>query len=113
MLPDITRFGPYTYLVTEVFWGTIAAALIYRAGVVRKAALTILALYPIGYAWDWYSLEVGIFSIPKRTGIEVLGIPLEEHIFMLVVPSLVIGVHETIHGDDAPAGSGSADLPSN
>ena len=109
MLPDITRLGPYTYLVTEVFWGTIAAVLVYRAGAVRKTALTIAALYPIGYVWDWYSLEVGIFSIPKRTGIDVLGIPLEEHIFMLVVPSLVVGIHETIHGEDAPADSDPAD----
>lgn len=106
MPPDITEFGPYTYLVTELFWGTLAAALVYRAGVVREAALTVAALYPLGYLWDRYTLEVGVFSIPKRTGVEVLGIPIEEHLFMVIVPSMVIGTHETLHGDGA---SGAVD----
>jgi hypothetical protein len=39
---------------------------------------------------------VGVFAIPMRTGIELLGIPLEEHLFMLVVPAMVVGVHETL-----------------
>jgi hypothetical protein len=31
-----------------------------------------------------------------RTGYDLFGIPIEEHIFMLVVPGLVLGIHETI-----------------
>lgn len=103
MVPDITIFGDYTYLVTIVFWGSIAGALIYRANVARKAATTVAVLYPIGYVWDWYTLTVGVFDIKRHVGIEVLGIPLEEHLFIIVVPSLVIAVHETLHGS---AGAG-------
>lgn len=96
MLPDIGVFGPYTYLVTEVVWGTIALALVLYAGVVREAARTVVVLYPFAYVWDWYTLEVGVFAIQLRTGVDFLGIPIEEHIFMLVVPAMVVGTHETI-----------------
>jgi len=112
VLPDITVLGPYTYLATEVAFGAVAAALLYRAGALRRAAKTIAALYPIAYAWDWYTLEVGVFSIPMRTGVELLGIPIEEHLFIVVVPSLVLGFHETLHPvgdpDDAEIAGESA-----
>jgi len=97
VLPDIgAAFGPYTYLASEVAFGTAAFALLYRAGALRRAGRTILALYPIAYAWDWYTLHIGVFAIELRTGVELLGIPIEEHVFMIVVPALVIGFHETI-----------------
>ena len=98
-LPDITALGPYTYLATEVVFGALALALLLRAGdgALRRAARTIPALYPIAYVWDWYTLEVGVFAIPMRTGIELLGIPLEEHVFMIVVPAVVLGIHETVN----------------
>ncbi|RQG96943.1 lycopene cyclase domain-containing protein [Natrarchaeobius oligotrophus] len=99
MRVDISVLGRYTYLATELFWGAVAALLLRRAGALRKAAVTIAALYPIAYVWDRYTLAVGVFDIKLRTGIDVAGIPLEEHLFMAVVPGLVLGVHETIYGD--------------
>ncbi|XVH32055.1 lycopene cyclase domain-containing protein [Haloferacaceae archaeon DSL9] len=96
MTPDISIFGRYTYLVTELFWGTIAVALLWRANAFKTAARTILVLYPLGYLWDRYTLEVGVFEIPLRSGVEILDIPLEEHLFMLVVPGMVVGAHETL-----------------
>jgi len=96
VLPDITVFGRYTYLVTELLWGSVALGLLWYAGAFRAAARTILVLYPFAYAWDWYTLEVGVFAIPLRTGVELLGIPVEEHLFMLVVPAMVVGAHETL-----------------
>ncbi len=95
-LPDITVLGPYTYLATEVAFGAAALALLTYAGALRSAARTIAAVYPIAYIWDWYTLEVGVFEITMRTGYDLFGIPIEEHIFMFVVPGLVLGVHETI-----------------
>ncbi|RLM89833.1 lycopene cyclase [Halobellus sp. Atlit-38R] len=97
-LPDIGLLGPYTYLATEIAFGTLALALLVYADALRRAAVTILALYPLAYVWDWYTLEIGVFAIPLRTGVELLGIPVEEHLFMLVVPALVIGIHETVNG---------------
>jgi lycopene cyclase domain-containing protein len=96
VLPDITVFGQYTYLVTEVLWGSVALALLSYAGAFRTAARTTAILYPPALAWDWYTLEVGVFEIPMRTGVELLGVPVEEHIFMLVVPAMVVGTHETL-----------------
>jgi lycopene cyclase domain-containing protein len=101
MLPDIGAvFGPYTYLASEVAFGSVAFLLLYRAGALRRAGRTILALYPIAYAWDWYTLHIGVFAIELRTGVDLLGIPIEEHLFIVVVPTLVIGVHETIGTSD-------------
>lgn len=97
MRTDITVFGRYTYLVTIVFWGAVAGALLHRAGALGRAATTVLVLYPVAYFWDWYTLEVGVFDIIERTGIDFAGIPIEEHGFIVVVPSLVIAFHETIH----------------
>lgn len=100
MVPDISVLGRYTYLATEVFWGAVAFLLLRRADALRKAGVTILALYPVAYVWDRYTLAVGVFDIKLRTGIDVAGIPLEEHLFMAVVPGLVLGIHETIFGSD-------------
>jgi lycopene cyclase domain-containing protein len=95
-LPDITVLGSYTYLATEIAFGTAAFGLLSYAGALRSAARTIAAVYPVAYVWDWYTLEVGVFEIAMRTGYDLFGIPIEEHIFMIVVPALVLGVHETM-----------------
>ena len=109
MLPDITVFGEYTYLATEFMWGTVALALLAYAGAWRAAARTVLVLYPFALAWDWYTLTVGVFEIPLRTGVELLGVPLEEHIFMVLVPAMVVGTHESLRKLRGPAGAGRAD----
>ncbi|WP_416838676.1 lycopene cyclase domain-containing protein [Haloferax sp. DFSO52] len=103
-LPDIGVFGPYTYLVTEVLFGTVAAVVLFRAGrdAIRRTVRTIAVVYPVAYVWDWYTLEVGVFEIPLRTGVELIGIPLEEHIFMVVVPAFVLAIHETLGSDERP-----------
>ena len=96
-MPDISAlFGPYTYLASEIFFGAVALLLLHRTGALRRAGLTIAVLYPIAYFWDWYTLTIGVFSIELRTGWSLLGIPVEEHLFMIVVPALVIGVHESL-----------------
>ncbi|MFC6733318.1 MULTISPECIES: lycopene cyclase domain-containing protein [unclassified Haladaptatus] len=96
MIPDIGVFGPYTYLVTELLWGSVALVLLWYSNAWRAAARTVAVLYPFAYVWDWYTLTVGVFAIPLRTGVDLLGIPIEEHIFMLVVPAMVIGTHESL-----------------
>ncbi|WP_248895991.1 lycopene cyclase domain-containing protein [Haloplanus halobius] len=100
-VPDVTALGPYTYLATEVVWGAVALALVVRAGAVRAAARTVAVLYPVAYVWDWYTLTVGVFAIPMRTGVDLLGIPVEEHLFILVVPAMVVGVHELLNDESS------------
>lgn len=103
MVPDIDIFGKYTYLVTEVVFGTFAFGLLRSTNSLGRAARTVVALYPLAYVWDWYTLDVGVFEIKLRTGIELFDIPIEEHIFMVVVPSLVVGFHELVN--DRPTDS--------
>ncbi|MBX0294843.1 lycopene cyclase domain-containing protein [Haloarcula nitratireducens] len=100
MLPNIGVFGRFTYFVTEVVFGSAALGLLWRADALRSAARTIAVLYPIAYVWDWYTLKVGVFDIKLRTGVDLLGIPIEEHIFMVVVPAFVLGLHETLRNRD-------------
>jgi lycopene cyclase domain-containing protein len=97
-LPDIGVLGPYTYLATEIAFGSVALALLLRAGrdALWRGIRTVAILYPIAYVWDWYTLEVGVFAIQLRTGITFAGIPLEEHVFAVVVPLVVLAVHETL-----------------
>lgn len=95
-LPNIGVLGRFTYLATEVWFGIIAVLLVYYANAVRETVKTIVVVYPVAYVWDWYTLSVGVFSVSLRTGYSVFGIPVEEHVFMLVVPALVIGIHETL-----------------
>ncbi|QDX40592.1 lycopene cyclase domain-containing protein [Salarchaeum sp. JOR-1] len=98
MIPDVSAvFGSYTYLASEVVFGAFAAALLYREAAFGRAARTIAVLYPVGFVWDWYTLEIGVFAVTLRTGVDVLGIPLEEHLFIVVVPAFVVAVHETLH----------------
>ena len=97
---DIGVLGPYTYLATEVAFGALALALLWRADAIASAARTIAVLYPLAYIWDWYTLEVGVFAIELRTGVDLLAIPIEEHLFMIVVPALVLGIHETLRATD-------------
>ena len=104
MLPDITVFGPYTYLATELAWGAVALALLWYADAWRAAARTVAVLYPPAFLWDWYTLAVGVFEIPHRTGVDLLGIPIEEHIFILLIPAMVVGTHETLRIVWGPAG---------
>ena len=99
-LPDIGVLGPYTYLATEIVFGSVAFVLLVRADALRRALRTILVLYPVAFVWDWYTLTVGVFAIRLRTGVDLAGIPIEEHLFMIVVPGLVLAVHETL----APSG---------
>ncbi|MEF8800120.1 MAG: UbiA family prenyltransferase [Halolamina sp.] len=103
-LPDITVLGPYTYLATELAFGSVAFLALARVGAVSRALTTIALLYPVAYLWDWYTLTVGVFSIPMRTGVELLGIPVEEHLFIVVVPAVVLAIHETVAARHNPQG---------
>lgn len=98
MIPDISVVtGSYTYLVSEIVFGVAALAMLYRADAFRRVARTIVVLYPIAFFWDWYTLTIGVFEIHLRTGIDLLGIPLEEHLFILVVTGFVVGIHESLN----------------
>ncbi|MFB6198837.1 MAG: lycopene cyclase, partial [Halobacteriaceae archaeon] len=73
LLPDITvAFGAYTYLVSEAVFGLIAITLCHRSGALRRGIQTVVVLYPIAFFWDWYTLRIGVFTINKQIGVDVL-----------------------------------------
>jgi lycopene cyclase domain-containing protein len=111
VIPDITALGPYTYLATEVLWGAVAVSLLWYAGAWRAAARTVAVLYPPAFVWDWYTLSVGVFDIPRRTGVDLLGIPIEEHVFIVLIPAMVVGTHETLRKVFRPAGTAESGAP--
>ncbi|MFB6153116.1 MAG: UbiA family prenyltransferase [Halodesulfurarchaeum sp.] len=94
--PLLSFLGSFVYLAAEAAFGLVGFGLLVHTGTLRRAARTIAILYPIAYVWDWYSLQIGIFEITRRTGIEVAGIPLEEHLFIVVVPVFILGLHGLI-----------------
>lgn len=87
-------FGPSLYLASEVLFGLVAFGLLRATDSVGSAARTIAVIYPVAFLWDWYTLHVGVFAILRRSGIVVLGIPLEEHLFIVVVTAFIVGLHE-------------------
>lgn len=88
--------GDVVYLGLLCVFGGFALVLLRRTGSIRRAARTIVVLYPIAFLWDWYSLRIGIFDVNRHVDVFVLGVPIEEHLFILVVSAFVIGVHEQL-----------------
>lgn len=89
-------FGDSIYLGFLIFFGSIAILLLRQTQALGRATRTIVVLYPVAYLWDWYSLRIGIFDIKRHIGVYVLGVPLEEHLFIVVVAAFVIAVHEQL-----------------
>lgn len=64
----------------------------------KKLLLTLFILFVIGVIWDQVSVRMGIwsFSQDKILG-NLFGIPIEEYLFIIFVPLLVITVYTLIN----------------
>ena len=67
----------------------------------KRLLLALFILFIIGFIWDQLSVKLGIwdFTQDKIIG-NVLGIPIEEYIFFIFVPLLVIMVYTLINKDN-------------
>jgi len=67
----------------------------------KNLVVSLSLLFVIGFVWDQISVRLGIwnFSDEKIIG-KFLGIPIEEYIFFIFVPLLVITVYILINKID-------------
>jgi len=66
--------------------------------VLKNLAIALVILFFIGVVWDQISVKLGIwnFSDDKIVG-NLFGIPIEEYLFFIFVPLLVIAVYTLIN----------------
>ena len=66
--------------------------------VLKNLAIALVILFFIGVIWDQISVRLGIwtFSDDKIVG-NLFGIPIEEYLFFIFVPLLVIAVYTLIN----------------
>jgi lycopene cyclase domain-containing protein len=95
--------GRATYLVlmAACLAVTLPLELVLRAGVYRRPRRWLAALLPVFLVfnlWDWLAIRRGHWSYSSRytTGIELVGLPLEELVFFLVVPTCALLTYQAV-----------------
>jgi lycopene beta-cyclase len=96
-------FGRATYLVlmAACLLVTLPLELVLKAGVYRRPRRWLAALVPVFCVftlWDWVAIRRGHWSYNPRwtTGIELLGVPLEELVFFVVVPTCALLTYQAV-----------------
>jgi lycopene beta-cyclase len=95
--------GRATYLVlmAACLAVTLPLELVLRAGVYRRPRRWLAALVPVFVVfnlWDWVAIRRGHWSYSARytTGVELGGLPLEELVFFLVVPTCALLTYQAV-----------------
>ena len=64
----------------------------------RNLFIALIILFIIGVIWDQISVRMGIWSFSQdKTVGNIFGMPIEEYIFMIFVPLLVITIYTLIN----------------
>jgi lycopene cyclase domain-containing protein len=64
----------------------------------KNLGISLLILFIIGVLWDQISVRLGIWSFSEEKIIgNFFGIPIEEYIFFIFVPLLVISVYTLVN----------------
>ena len=92
----------YHYLTLITFFAVIPSIVlifILRNKInLKNLLISLLILFIIGFIWDQISVRLGIWSFSDEKIIGTLfGIPIEEYIFFIFVPVLVITVYTFIN----------------
>jgi lycopene beta-cyclase len=95
--------GRATYLVlmAACLAVTLPLELVLRAGVYRRPRRWLAALVPVFLVfnlWDWLAIRRGHWAYSPRytTGVRLLGLPLEELVFFLVVPTCALLTYQAV-----------------
>jgi lycopene beta-cyclase len=95
--------GRVTYLVlmATCLLVTLPLELVLKAGVYRRPRRWLAALVPVFLVfnlWDWSAIRRGHWTYSPRytTGIELLGLPLEELVFFVVVPTCALLTYQAV-----------------
>ena len=96
-------FGRASYLVlmAACVAVTLPLELVLKAGVYRRPRRWLAALVPVFVVfnlWDWVAIHRGHWTYSPRytTGINLLGLPLEELVFFLVVPTCALLTYQAV-----------------
>jgi lycopene beta-cyclase len=96
-------FGRATYLVlmAACLLVTLPLELVLKAGVYRRPRRWLAALVPVFLVfnlWDWVAIRRGHWTYNPRytTGIELFGLPLEELVFFVVVPTCTLLTYQAV-----------------
>jgi lycopene beta-cyclase len=96
-------FGRATYLVlmAACLLVTLPLELVLEAGVYRRPRRWLAAVVPVFLVfsfWDWVAIRRGHWTYNPRytTGIELLGLPLEELVFFVVVPTCALLTYQAV-----------------
>ena len=96
-------FGRVTYLVlmAACLLVTLPLEVVLEAGVYRSPRRWLAAVVPVFLAfnlWDWAAIRRGHWTYSPRytTGIELLGLPLEELVFFVVVPTCALLTYQVV-----------------
>jgi lycopene cyclase domain-containing protein len=70
---------------------------------VKEGLLVIGALFVIGSIWDSFAILRGYWSYKEDyfVGIKIGVMPLEEYLFMLVIPFLTLIIYRLVRGKNA------------
>jgi lycopene cyclase domain-containing protein len=95
--------GRATYLVlmAACLAVTLPLELVLQAGVYRRPRRWLAALVPVFVVfnlWDWVAIRRGHWTYSPRytSGIRLLGLPLEELVFFLVVPTCALLTYQAV-----------------
>lgn len=109
--------GQYTYLgvLLFIFVGSGWLEIVLRSNIARRArrwALSVLPAFVVFVVWDLYAIAAGHWHFDEEQTIGVVfpgGIPLEELLFFLIVPTAGLLTLEAVRsvtgwraGDEAP-----------
>ena len=91
----------YLALMAACVLGTLPLELALKAGVYRRPRRWLAALVPVFLVfnlWDWVAIRRGHWTYSARytTGIRLLGLPLEELVFFLVVPTCALLTYQAV-----------------
>ena len=96
-------FGRASYLVlmAACVAVTLPLELVLKAGVYRRPRRWLAALAPVFVVfnlWDWVAIRRGHWTYSPRytTGIVLDGLPLEELVFFLVVPTCALLTYQAV-----------------
>ena len=91
----------YLALMAACLLVTLPLELALKAGVYRRPWRWLAALLPVFVVftlWDWVAIRRGHWTYSQRhtTGIELLGLPLEELVFFAVVPTCALLTYQAV-----------------
>jgi lycopene cyclase domain-containing protein len=92
----------FTYIGLMLFFAIIPSLILLyflRDKInLKKLLISLFILFLIGIIWDQISVKLGIWSFSENKIIgNLFGIPIEEYLFIIFVPLLVITVYTLIN----------------